>query len=103
MALAAFSDFRERLKGGQVFDLRPGKKFAYRSKDVAYGLVAIVAVDGTVTVKVAQPKAMLAEVTTSVLDAIEQLGSKSTDVVTKAVRAVVGDHAEITTQPQLEV
>jgi hypothetical protein len=47
----------DKAKGGQVIDLREGvqRKF-YRTDDVAYGLVVIIASDGKVTVEVKEPR-----------------------------------------------
>jgi hypothetical protein len=53
----------EQRKGGQVIDLRPGTpKALYRTPDVVYGTVVIVAVDGKVTVEVKEPDGMLGKV-----------------------------------------
>ena len=46
-------DAIERLKGGQVIDMRPGAvRMAYRTRDVMYGLVIIIGVDGSLTLEV---------------------------------------------------
>src|SRR5687768_8981543 len=49
--VGAVSYWHEKNKGGQVIDVTPGAKpWAYRSKDVVYGLVLIRAADGTIKV-----------------------------------------------------
>ncbi|WP_327096078.1 hypothetical protein OIE68_40065 [Nocardia vinacea] len=95
-ALASFADYRERQRGGQVFDLREGSRFAYRTPDIAYGLIAVRGYDGSVTIEVKQPKSMLAEVTSAVMNTISELGDKTVEHIAKALEVVVGDRSEIT-------
>ena len=91
-AVATVSALVEQFKGGQVFDLRENApRQAYRSKDVVYGLVEIIAADGTVTVEVREPRGMFGEV----LDALRQtllglVNPSSASVKEKAAEAVGG-------------
>jgi hypothetical protein len=56
LAVATVVYLLDKHKDGQVIDLRPGApKAFYRSKDVVYGLVLIIATDGKVTVEVKEP------------------------------------------------
>lgn len=69
------------LKGGQVIDLRPGAaKAFYRTKDVTYGIVIVVAVDGQVTVTVKDPDGMFGKVI-STLPQLLSSGGSATEVV----------------------
>src|SRR4051794_25535563 len=56
-AVSTVMYWAEQRKGGQVLDLRPtAPKREYRSRDVVFGLVIIITVDGKVTVDVKEPK-----------------------------------------------
>ena len=79
----------DRRKGGQVIDLRPGAtKSIYRSTEVVYGLVVIIALDGSVRIEVREPKGMFGAVNELVVGLVGELGGK--DV--KAVAQVVTQH-----------
>lgn len=82
LAIAAVLDAVERHKGGQVIDLRPSaiRPFS-RSKDVAYGLVLIVATDGTIQVEVKEPKGLF-------LGVVEQIKGILGDVTVASVSEV---------------
>jgi hypothetical protein len=66
----------EQHKGGQVIDLRPGApKAFYRSRDVIYGMVIIVARDGKVTVTIKEPADMFGKVIATLPKLIVNTGS----------------------------
>lgn len=51
-AVAGVMRFIDQRRGGQVIDMRPAtSKPFYRSADLAYGLIVVFAIDGSVTVQ----------------------------------------------------
>ena len=73
-AVATVLHLMEKRKGGQVIDLRPtATRLMYRSSDVLYGLVVLIAVDGTVTVEVHEPKGMFGPVNELIIGALGEL------------------------------
>lgn len=99
LAVATVSRLLEEHRGGQVLDMRPNApKQAYRSPDVVYGLVVIIAVDGTVSVDVKQPKDMFTVVVEEIRKAVVGLATASLETVGKAVKEAVGDRGETTVQ-----
>jgi hypothetical protein len=89
----------DKAKGGQVIDLRQGvqRKF-YRTDDVAYGLVVIIASDGTVTVEVKEPRGLFGQVIDALTKVAVDLGESGIDTAAEAARATVGDNASIAVQ-----
>lgn len=86
----------DRRKGGQVFDLRPGApRPQYRSKDIEYGLVLIIATDGKATVEVHEPRGMLGQVIDAIKDIVGQLGKAGIEQIGKSATAAVGDTAKV--------
>lgn len=97
LAVAAVMSAIERRKGGQVIDLRSGApKVLYRDKDVAFGLVIILAEDGGVAVEVKQPKEMFGQVVEALTNLLAELAKSPIEAVVDAVSAVVGDKASVT-------
>ena len=90
----------DRAKGGQVIDLREGvqRKF-YRTDNVAYGLVVIIASDGTVTVEVKEPRGLFGQVIDALTKATVDLGKARIDAVAAAANTAVGDSAIVSVQP----
>jgi hypothetical protein len=98
-AVATVSRLIDQHKGGQVIDLRPGSpRPFYRSKDVVYGLVVVLAVDGTVTVEVRKPKDMFSEVLEALSKIATDLVGKSVEAVSSSVKAAVGKDVSIATE-----
>ena len=98
LAVSAVAQLVDRAKGGQVIDLRPGSpRMMYRSKDVTYGLIVIVALDGDVKVDVKEPKGMFGQVVESLTEVVSELGKSGIEAIGAAVKAQVGDHAEVST------
>jgi hypothetical protein len=99
VAVAAVMSFIERRKGGQVIDLRPGApSIAYRDKGVTYGLVVILAADGTVTVEVKQPKDMFVQVVEALVKSLLDLGTTaSAGAIAASASVAVGEMASVTT------
>ena len=86
----------DQWKGGQVIDLRPGAlKPAYRTRDVTYGLVLIIASDGQVTVEVKEPKGMFGQVVEALSGITVEVGKAGIGAVAEAAKAAVGDHGTI--------
>jgi hypothetical protein len=88
----------EQRKGGQVFDLRPGaQRPAYRSPDITYGYVQIIATDGSVSVEVKEPKGMFGQVLDTLsLIVRESIGSARMPVKSR-VEDALGDAVSVTT------
>lgn len=86
----------DRAKGGQVIDLRDGvqRKF-YRTDDVAYGLVVIIADDGKVTVEVKEPRGLFGEVIDALTKVTADVGKAGIDAVATAAKSTVGDSATV--------
>lgn len=98
LAVGALSSLIERHKGGQVIDLRSGApKPLYRDKGVVYGLVIVLANDGTVTVEVKQPKEMFDQVVEVLGKTLLGLGKASIDTIAGAASVAVGDKASVKT------
>ena len=77
-AVALTIDAIERLKGGQVIDMRPGAvRMAYRTRDLMYGLVIIIGVDGSLTLEVKEPTTMFATVVEAVQKVVVELAKDS--------------------------
>jgi hypothetical protein len=99
-AIGAVMYWLEQRKGGQVFDLRPNApKQAYRSRDVAYGLVILIAADGKVTVEVKEPKGAFGIVVDAIRQAFADQAKATLDVLKSTAEAVVGDKASVTSEP----
>lgn len=96
LAVSTVVHIVEMRKGGQVFDSRPGaSRPAYRSKDIAYGYVQIIAMDGSITVEVKEPRGMFGQVLdTLALLVKESIGSPSAPLQER-VADVLGDAASI--------
>lgn len=97
VAVGALQHVLEQRKGGQVIDLRPGApKAFYRTTDLVYGLVLIIAVDGAVTVKVKEPSGMFGKVI-STLPQLLSGADEGTERVATAVAEAFGPQVEIET------
>jgi catechol 2,3-dioxygenase-like lactoylglutathione lyase family enzyme len=86
----------EQRKGGQVVDLRPGApKAFFRTPEVLYGLVIIVAVDGNVKVEVMEPDGMFGKVV-STLPQLLSSGGRAKHVA-QAVKETFGPDVKVET------
>ncbi|MGY1638200.1 hypothetical protein ACI78V_16265 [Geodermatophilus sp. SYSU D00742] len=91
MAVATLVYLLDRRKGGQIVDLRPGAaRMIYRTTDVAYGLVVMIAVDGSLKIEVREPKGMFGQVSEIVTGLSGQLLGQGVSDVKKAVEGQVG-------------
>jgi hypothetical protein len=62
-AVSAVDHLLEQRRGGQLIDLRPGTETPFcRTRDLMYGIVVVIAVDGRVTVEVREPEGMFGKV-----------------------------------------
>lgn len=85
-AVATVLHLMERRKGGQVIDLRPtATRLMYRSSDVLYGLVVLIALDGTVTVEVHEPKGMFGPVNELIIGSLGELIGADTAAVSQVL------------------
>jgi hypothetical protein len=99
-AVATVVGLLERHKGGQVIDLRPGAPRAfYRSRDVVYGLVVLIAADGRVLVEVKEPTDTFATAIQALQRVAVGVGSAGSAAVGAAVRAELGATATVTVEP----
>jgi hypothetical protein len=102
-AVATVIYLLDRHKGGQVIDLRPGApKAIYRTTDVSYGYVIIVAIDGTVRVEVREPRGMFGQVSELITGIVAELMGNDVGSIADVVKdRIPDDVAEITvTQSQ---
>ncbi len=96
-AVGAVLHILEQRKGGQVIDLRAGApKAFYRTPDVVYGTVVIVAQDGTVTVEVKEPDGMFGKVI-STLPELLAGGGGTAERVAQAVTDTFGPDVDVHT------
>jgi hypothetical protein len=85
-AVGAVVHLLDAHKGGQVIDLRPGAPRAfYRTADLVYGLVVVIAEDGKVTVDVKEPKGMFGMVVEAVQHIAVDLGKSGIEALAAAV------------------
>jgi hypothetical protein len=99
-AVATVAQLIDQAKGGQVIDLRANApKTVYRSRDVVYGLVLIIASDGAVKVEVKEPRGMFGQVLDSLKGLGADLGKAGVNAIAEAVKKRVGDNASVTIQP----
>jgi hypothetical protein len=95
-AVGAVLHVLEQRKGGQVIDLRPGApKAFYRTPDVVYGTVVIVAVDGKVTVEVKEPAGMFGKVISTLPQLLS--GSDSAGQVNDVITKTFGTDVRVDT------
>lgn len=95
-AVGAVLHVLEQRKGGQVIDLRPGApKAFYRTPDVVYGTVVIVAVDGKVTVEVKEPAGMFGKVMSTLPQLLS--GSDSAGQVNDVITKTFGTDVRVDT------
>jgi hypothetical protein len=96
VAISSVRQALERRKGGQMIDLRPGaEKLAYRTADLAYGIVVIVARDGKVTVRIDKPDDVFEKVISSLPKLLP--GGTSTKQAARVVEETLGSDAEVET------
>jgi hypothetical protein len=101
LAISTVAYLIEQRKGGQVFDLRTGAaRRAYRSRGVAYGLVQIIAPDGTVQVEVKEPRGMFGQVLDTIRLIIKDLSAPVAESIGAAAKEAVGDLAVVHTTPE---
>lgn len=94
-AVGAVAFLIDQRKGGQVFDLRPGtERLAYRTSDVIYGMVLVIAEDGTTTVEVKEPRGMFGQVIEALRGVLGDAIGQSAGVAKAAVEAGIA-RAEI--------
>jgi hypothetical protein len=96
LAVATVLHILDKRKGGQVVDLRVGApKMFYRSRDLIYGLVTIIAADGKVTVEVKEPREMYGQVIDALKGILTELGRAGVAEIAKSVNTAVGDAAKV--------
>ncbi|SNY64006.1 hypothetical protein [Paractinoplanes atraurantiacus] len=97
-AVGLVSRLLDQRKGGQVVDLRPGApRTIYRTPEVVYGTVVVVAADGTATVEVKEPEGLFGQVLSTLAEMVSG-GPDSAEVVARAIEKKFGDDVEVTTR-----
>lgn len=96
VAVSSVRHALEQHKGGQVIDLRPGApKAFYRTPDLEYGIVVIVAMDGRATVKVNKSDDMFGKVISTLPRLLS--GGGSTEQAARAVTEMFGPDVQVET------
>ena len=100
MIALALERFRDRRRGGQVIDLRPGApSVVYRDRGVVFGLVVVFTADGEVRVEVKETADHLAEITQQVVKVVTTAAAKELDAIADAVRSSTGTATNVTVHP----
>lgn len=90
-AVGAVEQLLEHRRGGQLIDLRPGTETPFRrTRDLMYGIVVVIAVDGKVTVEVKEPEGMFGKVI-STLPRLLPTGGTAGQVVQTVTRTFGAD------------
>jgi hypothetical protein len=96
VAVGAVRQALDQRRGGQVIDLRPGAPASfYRTTDLAYGLIVVIAVDGKVTLRSSDTSNVLDKVISALpmLTAGNNGGAKQ---AAKVLARALGSDAEVT-------
>jgi hypothetical protein len=100
LAVSTVSRLLEERKGGQVIDMRPGANLAvFRSRDVQYGLIVVLAADGTVTVRGKDSQDKLSLLVECLSGLATQKIEAKTNAIVEAAREQLGTDVEIMTGP----
>jgi hypothetical protein len=92
LAVGTVTQLLDRLRGGQVIDLRPGAgKALYRTKDVVYGLIVIYAVDGQVSVEVKEPRGTFGEAVDVITKVLTGRGGAGAKDIAELVESTLGE------------
>ena len=95
-AVGAAVSLIDEHRGGQVIDLRRGvSKTFYRSRDIKYGLILILTVDGHVQVEVKEPRGAFGQLVDGLTSLVGDLGSQSASSVAQAVQKTLGDEVAV--------
>lgn len=96
LAVATAIRLIEERRGGQVIDLRPNSsKTFYRSKDVIYGLVIVLAVDGSITIDIKEPRGALGEVLDAIIGIIPEIAGRDMEEISARICDAVADTVEV--------
>jgi hypothetical protein len=96
-AVGAVLHVLEQRKGGQVVDMRPGvPRTFYRTPDVVYGTVVIIAVNGEVVVEVKEPDGMFGKVI-SILPELLSGGSGDVEQAGETITSTFGADVDVRT------
>ncbi len=100
LAVSTVAYFVEQRKGGQVFDLTPeANRPAYRTKDIAYGYVLIIAIDGSVSVEVKEPKGMFGQVLDTLALLVKESVGTGAAPMKRRVEDALGDAVSVMAKP----
>lgn len=97
-ALGSVETLMERRRGGQVIDTRSQPARLYRDRSLQYGLILILAEDGTVELQTFEPSSMFPTLVDATTKAVGEMASSTTDAVANAVASVAEAVAAITTR-----
>ena len=105
-AVGVVVDVIDKNKGGQVIDLRPGApKSIYRSKDVVYGLVLVIAQDGVAKVQVLEPRGMFGTAIEALKNLAVEMSGASAQQIAESAKGALGEVVDVTVDalPSLEL
>lgn len=89
----------DREKGGQIIDLRPSSpRQFYRSTEVLFGLIVIIAPDGNVTVEVKEPQGMFGQVVFALKETLPEVSSPKSKELAELVAEKIGSQVVVTTE-----
>lgn len=97
-ALSTVVELVDRLKGGQVIDLRPNaSKVVYRDRAARHDLIVVFATDGQVSIRIAPGRAPLSEVVGALTQSVASMRGANTNDVADFARTELGDSASVKT------
>lgn len=100
LAVNTVSRLLEERKGGQVIDMRaPANLAVFRSRHVQYGLIVVLAADGTVTVQCKDSQDKLGLLVECLSGLATRKVDAKTNAIAEAARGQLGADVEITTGP----
>ena len=86
-------------RGEQVIDLSGSVPKLYRDHELQYGLIVVIKKDGTVKISVSDVKDLIGQVLEAVTKILDDLGRETVDKAAEAIKAVVGDKADVEVAP----
>ena len=100
LAVATVASLIDQRRGGQVFDMRPdASRPAYRSKEITYGYVLVIATDGSVSVEVKEPKGMFGQVLDTIASIVKDSMGSSAAATKGRIEDALGDSISAQTNP----
>jgi hypothetical protein len=96
-AVAAVQQVVDECRGGQVLDLRAeATRFAYRDRNLKYGLVVVRMPDGNVRIEVHEPRGALGQVLDALASVAAEVGKADAETFSVEARKAINADASIT-------